>query len=485
VSTLRDNPGLLVAATLLGAALVVPATAYAQASAADSPPADAVAALRQRIEAKDYEQAVTEARRLVDLALQRPEAGEDLQVAYMNLAVAQYLAGDYVGAEASYLKVIELVEASGRLTNPRLARAQAGLATTYYAGKRYDLAVAHFDRAVALSRRSEGLFNEAQLPLLEKYADSLTEVGRTEDALKVQRYALRVVERKHGAKSVPYASQLEAIGRWYAQVRAYEASRATIRGAIGILEDLKGDDAVELIGPLTALADCNRRQLLDPRDEELTSADDQRRAMFHDPMAPVGPALASNSIASEGQKALERAVAIASSRPETAPAQVADVRTQLGDWYQARQQFDKALPAYQQAWQAAVGQTLDGKPLTERLFGRPVLLYYVPPDAWDRNARRSADEIAVQTVAVELTVTSQGRVSAAQVVADGGDPKFAAQTAKAAQAARYRPRFEQGQPVETTGVKLEQPFWIVVEKKPETPEAQAPKADPAPPSAGT
>lgn len=451
---------------------------------ADATSADVLVDLRRRIEAGDYEQAVVEAKRLLDAALQRPEAAEDLQVAYMNLAVAQYLAGDYVGAEASYLKVIELVESSGRLTNPRLARAQAGLATTYYAGKRYDLAVTHFDRAVALSRRSEGLFNEAQLPLLEKYADSLTEVGRTDDALKVQRYALRVVERKHGAKSVPYALQLETIGRWYAQVRAYEASRATLRGAIGIVEDLKGDNAVELVGPLTALADCNRRQLLDPLDQEVTSADDQRRSMFHDPMAPIGPALSTNTIVNEGQKSLERAVAIASSRPEVAPARLADVRTQLGDWYQARQQFDKALPVYQQAWQSAVGQMLDGKPLTERLFGRPVLLYYVPPDAWDRNARRPADEITVQTVAVDLTVTAQGRVTAPTIIADGGDPKLGAQTLKAAQAARYRPRFEQGQPVATTGVRLEQPFYQLVEKKTEEPEAPTPAAEPAPPPSG-
>ena len=408
---------------------------------------------------------VEEAQRLLDAASGRPEAADDLQVAWMNLAVAQYLAGDYVGAEAGFRKVIELVEASGRITSPRLARAEAGLATTYYAGKRYDLAVQHFDRAVSLSRRVEGLYHDAQLPLLEKYADALTEVGRYDDALKVQRYALRIVERKHGQRSLEYANQLVAVGRWYALARAYDASRTTLRGAIGLVEDLKGENAVELIGPLTALADCNRQQLLDPRDQELPAADDQRRAMFHDPMAQVGPSLSSNTIVAEGQRSLERAVAIATSQPGVPPPKLADVRTQLGDWYQARQQFDKALPVYQQAWQSASGQTVNGKPLNELLFGKPVLLYYAPPSGWDRYARRPPGEATVLTTTVEFSVTADGRVAGPRVANDAGQPKLGAQSLKAVQSARYRPRFDGGAPVETTGVRLEQPYYVEVEEE--------------------
>ena len=468
----RDIIGNLIALALLGTGVVAGVPALAQspdqpASAAPMSAADAQAELRKRIDAREYEQAVAEARRLVDAASQRPEAGEDLQVAYMNLAVAQYLAGDYVGAEASYLRVIELVEASGRPTNPRLARAQAGLATTYYAGKRYDLAVQHYDRAVALSRRSEGLFNEAQLPLLEKYADALTEVGRFQDALKVQRYALRVVERKYGGTSPRYATQLELLGRWYTRVREYESSRAVLRRAIDLIEEANGQKAPELIGPLTALSDNDRRQLLDPMAQDVATADGQRRAMFQDPMAPVSVSLSSSTVASEGQKALERAVAIASGRPDSSAAQLAGLRAQLGDWYQSRQQFDKALPIYQQAWSTAVGQVQDGKPLTEQLFGRPLLLHYVPPDSWDRYFGRPAGEAVVRNAAVEVTVTAQGRVAEPKVVADGGDPKLGAQAARAAQSARYRPRFENGQPVATSGVRIDQPFYVLVEQEPE------------------
>ena len=277
--------------------------------------------------------------------------------------------------------------------------------------------------------------------------------------------------------------QLESVGRWYARIGSYDASRAALRRAIEIVETANGVNAPELIGPLTALADCDRRQLLDSSQRDLSSADDMRRSMFHDPMAPLGPALSASTINSEGQKALERAVAIASSRPDPSPVQLADVRTQLGDWFQSQKQFDRALPQYQLAWQSATGQAVGGKPLAEQLFGRPVLLHYEPPLIWDRYFGKPPGEAMVRNAAVEFTVSAQGRVVDPKVVADGGDPKLGALTEKAAQSARYRPRFEKGLPVETPGVRIDQPFYVQVED-PEP--ATAPEAAPAqPPPAGT
>jgi hypothetical protein len=204
--------------------------------------------------------------------------------------------------------------------------------------------------------------------------------------------------------------------------------------------------------------------------QEMATADDQRRAMFHDPASPLAASLSSSSIATEGQKALERAIDIATRRPDPSPVQVADVRTQMGDWYQSRMQPDKALPHYQLAWQAAAGQTVGGKPLAERLFGHPVLLHYSPPSGWDRYFGRPAGEAAVRNTAVSFTVTAQGRVLDPKVLEDGGAPKLAAQTVKAAQGARYRPRFKGGQPVDTADVRLDQPFFVQAEETEEDPQ---------------
>jgi len=464
----------------------LPATGPAQ----PQPPAVAIPApflagsskeFRALIDAREYTQAVTLAKRLLEAAEQQPGPdGEDLQVALMNLALAQYLDQDYVGAESSYLRVISLIEASGRMTTPRLARAQAGLATTYYAGKRYDLAAARYEQAIALARRQQGLFTEEQIPFLEKYANALSELNRYEDALKARRYILRTIARKYGDRSLQYAQQLESTGRWLTRIGSYDAARATLRSAIGITEDAKGENAVELIGPLTALGDCARRQLLDPATARAASADEQRQSMFQGGMAPVLPTVSPNSIAIEGQSALERAVAIASAQAPPSPARLADVRTLLGDWYQSRQRTDKALPIYQLAWQAAGDSTVGGKPVTQLLFDRPVLLAYVPPGSWNRYADRPAGEVVLREAQLSFTVTARGRVADPQVVSDAGDPARGTQVLRAAQSAIYRPRLENGAPADTPGVTLTQPYYVLVET-----EAAEPAKAAATPPAGT
>jgi tetratricopeptide (TPR) repeat protein len=383
----------------------------------------------------------------------------------MNLARAQQHAGDYVAAEAGFQRVIELIEASGRLTSPRLARAYAGLGVTYHAARRFDLAAVSLERAIALNRRAEGLFNEEQLPLLEKQADSLTEIGRVEDALLAHRYALRVVERHEGERSLAFVRQLESIGRWYTRVRSFEAARATLRGAAGLAESIAGAGATELVGPLTAIADNARRWLTDPIIRELGSADDQRSSMFHDPVMPAPPGLSPSTIASEGLRALERAAAIVDAHPDASPTLVAGVHSQLGDWHTARQAPERAGPSYLRAWQAA-GAAPDGARLQQSLFGAPQLIRYVAPDSWDRYARRPPEEIERLDVELELTVTADGGTRDPRVVTGGVDERLTNQALRAAETARYRPRLVDGQPADTPGVRFVQPFYVLREAKP-------------------
>ena len=89
--------------------------AGAAQSPAPAPPSrvDVQALFRKEFEAKNYEAAAAQAKTYVELTEKEVGSkGEELQVALMNLATSQYLAGDYVGAEASYLRAIELAEAS-------------------------------------------------------------------------------------------------------------------------------------------------------------------------------------------------------------------------------------------------------------------------------------------------------------------------------------------------------------------------------------
>lgn len=441
---------------------------------------------RQRFDAGGYATALPYAQRVLELAersAKQPEA-EEVQVALMNVARTQQLMDDNLAAEASYRRVIELIEASGRPLQARLARAHAGLGAAYQAEKRHELAVASFEQALGLTRRHEGLLSEQQVPLLEQYVDSLTALGRYQEALNAQRYVLRIATRRHGENGVGLAPTLESIGRWYAEVGAYDQSRRTLKRAIALIETAEGEESPKLVSPLSSLAACNRRQLIDPTQQLYDPQDPERAAMFHEPgIAPssYSPAM----LMGEAEKSLQRACRIAEARPDPSPVQIADVRTQLGDWYQARNQPDRALPNYRKAWEAALnvqGSVAQGKSLVEALFGQPVLLQIVRPDGWNRYAARPPEQVEIRNVVVGFTVGATGRVEAPKVVDDSGDAKRADKTVDALKdTAHYRPRLSDGEPVATPDMQFSQP-WIVLLPTQED-AGETPPVEPAAPEA--
>jgi TonB family protein len=108
----------------------------------------------------------------------------------------------------------------------------------------------------------------------------------------------------------------------------------------------------------------------------------------------------------------------------------------------------------------------DAARLQQALFGAPQLIRYDPPDSWDRHARKPPDEIEQYDVEIELTVNADGSVGGARVVTGGGDERLANQALRAAETARYRPRLVDGQPADTPGVRLLQPFYVLREAAP-------------------
>ena len=452
------------------------------------------AALRQAIDAKDYPAAIEHGRRLVAAVRADPAAtGEDLQTALLTLGAAQSLGDDASGAEQTYQEVIRLLEAEGNMASQKMARAAAGLANAFYDARRYDLAAEAYDRAISLNRRNEGLFNEDQLPLLDRRADSLTALARYEEALQLLVYGLRIADRRFGEQDPRTLARLEDLGRWYTRVGAYEAGRQTLRSAVRIIEKKSGPDSPDLVGPLTGIAESYRRQLLDPAAMR-ESAESERNSVFSDSSSSSGmPGRTPGLLATEGERALERAVGIVDRQPKPAPLQIADVRTQMGDWYQTRLQPERALPHYKLAWAAAEqAPAVDGKSLRELLFGKPVLLHYVRPTDWDRYAKKPADEVVARTVEIDLTVSAEGRVRARKIVSNEGDTHMAEEALEAADSARYRPRLVDGNPVETPDIRMTQTYFEPLEKQPTngaptgeagTPapsqDATAPKSDPA------
>jgi tetratricopeptide (TPR) repeat protein len=446
------------------------------AESARDPRLQAYDEFKRQFEAGDYAEAAASASRVLELTEQSPgEDRENLLAALMNLATAQRLGGDAVAAEGTYLRVIELIEHDGRPTDARLARANAGLASLYYDARRYDMAVPRFIAAIGILRRNEGLFSEEQLPLLEKLADALTELSQIEDAQRAQTYRMRVAGKRYGEVDPRGVAVTESVGRWYARVGAFDTARALLEKSLAQVESAQGPDSIELVGLLTALAECNRLQLQTPGASVLGSADAERFAMFHDQPPPAALTVMPRQLAGDGEAWLERAAAIVNDHPDASPLKIADVRTQLGDWYQLRQQPDRAIASYRLAWAAAQDVEFEGKPLAETLFGAPLLLYYQRPGYWDRYAARPPEEVEIRSVELEVTVTAEGTIEDPVVKSDADNQDFVDSTMRAARTARYRPRMSDGEPVATTAVRFAQPFMVLVEQP-----AEAPAGPPAP-----
>jgi len=201
--------------------------------------------------------------------------------------------------------------------------------------------------------------------------------------------------------------------------------------------------------------------------------------MFHDRVMPTPPQLSMSTVSIEGLRALERAAEIVDGRPDPSPALAAQVHTQLGDWHQLLGSKEQALSSYRQAWLAASRAPSEAgePPLTTTLFGQPTLVYYDAPAGWNRYAGRPADEVELRNAGVELTVSAAGTVTTARIVEPTGIERLDENAVRAAESARYRPRFVDGAPAEAVGVRFVQPFYVLREKDEEAPAAAAPSQE--------
>jgi TonB family protein len=128
---------------------------------------------------------------------------------------------------------------------------------------------------------------------------------------------------------------------------------------------------------------------------------------------------------------------------------------------------DKALPLYRRA--AALNATLVGATAAAEGTGGtaatqpeplsfPVRVYYPAPSGATRNTTLPPDQVDERYVEVQFTVTSSGEVSSAKVAGASGTPREVADALAAIRAARFRPKFVNGEPVETTGMSNREVF---------------------------
>lgn len=400
-----------------------------------------------RYENKDWSGAVTEARRLVEQARANTDQPLVLANALTMLGNAQLSSEDRASAEPSYREALQIIEAQGGAVSANMLDPLRGLGYTLAFLDRHQEAIPYLERSLILGRRNLGLFDMSQQGALRQLAASLTQTGKLPEAEKQMLYLQRIGERTYGDRDPRMSPVLCVIGDWYVDTGNFILGRDRYRDALQIVERKLGKKDLAAVEPLRSLGrsyvqevfffthgyqPLRERAALDPEGSELKA---------------VNP----KYISSDGEKALERALAIVDSHPDAPPLLLTETLLQLGDWFQLKHQPEKALVHYRRA--ASLVASIDvaaAKSVQPLSF--PVRLYYPVPPLAMRNRQLAPEQIEEKFVAVQFTVTETGDVQDAKVIEQNGTSRQASEALHAIRAARYRPKFINGEPVDTLGV---------------------------------
>jgi TonB family protein len=340
-----------------------------------------------------------------------------------------------------------------------------GLGYTLAASNRHKEAVPPLERALLIDRRSYGLYDIGQQNVLRQLAESLFKTGRTADAERHVAYLMQLGERVYGRNDPRQVPILCFAAAWHADIGDFVGARAIYRRAIQLVDQKLGPNDPAAVEPLRALADTFTHELyystlgLRTQGSERMPAD----ADGSGDSRQMNP----RYLNSEGEKALDRAVKILELQPPSAHDTLVTTLIQTGDWYQIKHAPDKALPYYRRA--VALNATLASAAAASDAGGTaapepaplsfPVRVYYPSPSrSAGRTTTLPGDQVDEHFVEVQFTVTNEGEVSDAKITGSSGTARETADTLTAIRAARFRPKFVNGEPVVTTGMTNREVF---------------------------
>jgi TonB family protein len=420
-----------------------------------------------QVDRKDWSAAITAAEQLVAAARERAKQHPlALAEALSLLGNAHYGAKDYVSAEKDFTESLQTVEQYAGAASPKLLDPLRGLGYTLAASGRHKEAVPPLERALLIDRRSYGLFDIGQQNVLRQLAESLFKSGRVGDAERHVTYLVQLGERVYGRRDPRQVPILSFAAAWHADIGDFGTARLIYRHAISLVDQKLGPNDPAAVEPLRALAGTYTQELyystlglrIQSRERMPTDADGSSNDSRQ-----INP----RYLNTEGEKALERAVKILEAQPPSAHDTLVTTLIQTGDWHQIKHAPEKAFAYYRRA--VALNATLVAATATTSAAGGagpteppplsfPVRIYYPSPSGATRNTALPADQVDERYVEVQFTVTSSGEVSGAKVAGASGTPREVSDALAAIRSARFRPKFVNGEPVETIGMTSREVF---------------------------
>lgn len=421
--------------------------------------AAAYKAFREHFDARRFAEALPAAQQVVDITEQK--YGNDsleMLTPLMNLGTTRQRLADYNGAALQYQRALKLVETREGGFSRDIIRPLLGLGISYAAAGDYDSSARALRRAMDVSRKLDGLFNPQQLELVEPLVASYVALGQYEEAVREQQYALRLSESMYGRSDPRLLPALEHSAQWLETTGQYTTARQAYARALDIVRRAGGKEDLRMVTPLRGIARMYRMEYLygsrPVSDSDGAPSPQAGSPVYSGPTPSSTPV--STALNDAGEEALELALEVLDKHPEEAVALRGETLVDLGDWYMIAGRTRDAMREYKQAWAAlsAPGATGTG------ILDTPIQLIYRPPSSGKRNPTVDPEDYTEHFVETEFTVTPEGRARDPKVVADDVSDSTAKSVLTSIKRSRYRPRFVDGGPVATSGVRHRQVIFV-------------------------
>ena len=373
------------------------------------------------------------------------QSSEESAAAVLADVRTQLDAREYAQAEADAQTLVGAIEADFGRYHPTLAEPLTLLGDARMRLNDHAGALEAYDRAKHIVRIGDGVQGLTQLPLLYREADALVALGERGAANDRHEFAYSLEARIYGEEDDPrLIPGLYRLIDWYRHNYKYRASQVLYETVIATAKASYEPDDARVIEALRGYASTYRDRRFGGRVPG--------RGGFRawPPGYPRDPPWYQKSTFRRGRQALREVLTLMEAAPHTTDVDVAAAMVELADWNLLHYEYGVAMTYYRRAW-----RLLTPHPeLRRRVFEEPTALFLrLPMDpAAEAGGRGRAMDGVVQ---LALTVTHRGDVVGRRTLRAEPRNLMEFKVRRAAKLARYRPAFQDGDPVPRRDLKLE------------------------------
>ena len=368
-----------------------------------------------------------------------------------------------------YQQKLQSIEDTGGAMDQRLQPILVDMGQVYRKRGDNSQAAAAFKRALFIDRSHHGLQNPGQVAIVEDLIDADTALSDGRALDKNYQYLYFLYQRNYGDSDRRTIDVVQRIARW--RLHAYELDPEGTGLDHLIKADILYGKAEHALGKSKQESGTQRLEVLYHKalvNYYIAKAAEDFGVSFHELRAAlINNGRPCDSVAEqqarkdlnedaelEGEVAINHILDITGARRKADPEAYAHALMFAGDWYLAFYRHWDAMRHYHKAWKvlAATGMSADQ---IAAAFGRPrpIAPLTVPGDKPQKMpAHKYVDAV--------VDVNASGWPTNIRVsdVHPGGDNKLRRLGRRAIAAVRYRPRFEDDQPVATSDVSIHYVF---------------------------